>query len=134
MTRRPASLPTPNVALLAALLALGCRSPTGPRSDLLAVTARTAALRLTNRSAETVYFVAAERETFALIDLAYCEQPATCTGSQVPAGQSVDVPAAQIAGYRRGAQVLVMHWHLVPHPSEARYVADSVRTISVRVR
>lgn len=122
------------VALLAAALALGCGSPTAPRSDVLTVSAGARGLHLANRSAATVYFVAAEREAWALVDLAVCDDPATCSWPRVPAGGALDVPYAQVPGYRRGAEALVVHFHLVPHASEPRYEPDSTRTIVVRMR
>jgi hypothetical protein len=105
-----------------------------PRTDLLSASARAGALRLTNLSNETVYYAVAERETWNLIDIYVCDDPATCTSPRLPAGESVDVPYEQISGYERGAEAIVMHWHLVERPGEGRYVPDEMRRLSVVLR
>ena len=122
------------LTLAAIALLFGCGDPLAPRTDLLSASTHGSTLRLTNRSPETVYYAVAERETWNLIDLYICDDPATCSSPRLPAGGSVNVPYDQIPGYEPGAEGIVMHWHLVERASEGRHVPDSIRRLSVILR
>jgi len=109
-----------------------CRDATGPRSDVLTVDAGPVpgVLRLQNRTGEPVYYFVVERETLAVIDFLLCTDP-SCPS--VPPHGEVKLPYGRITGYHERAKEAVMfHWHLRAKAGGG-FVADSVRTLVVRL-
>ena len=62
---------------------------------------------LTNKTVETAYYFAVERQTSAVVDWI----PACLISRSVPAGRTIEVPYTQIIGYKKGCEVLLYWWH-----------------------
>jgi hypothetical protein len=66
-----------------------------------------AGLSLTNKTVETVYYMAVEEVTFTFIDwIMTCE-----TSRSVQSGSTIQIPYSQVTGYKKGCQVVVVWWH-----------------------
>ena len=133
----PAGMPRRNNvvrAALVALIALGCASPTSPQSDVLTIRARLGSFTLVNRTSESIYYFAIERQTSALVDWAPCSNPTTCP--RVGPNGTVTLRYADIYGYELGRdEAVVYHWRLIPSAaSSTGFTPDRVRSVIVALR
>lgn len=114
-----------------AFLAIACSDPTGPRSDILRVDRRPAALEFRNLTAAPVYWMALETEVLPLINYALCTNPTSC--APLAAHATELVPYNELwccQGEQR--HLTILHYHLVPAPGGG-FRPDSVRTIGVQL-
>ncbi len=66
-----------------------------------------ASLLLTNKTIETVYYMAVEEVTFTFIDwIASCE-----VSRSVQSGSTIQISYSKVAGYKKGCRVVVVWWH-----------------------
>ncbi len=118
--------------MLAAGIA-ACSEPASVRSDVLIARWVRGRLELTNTSTSPVHYFAAERETLTRVDWRPCTDPGAC--KTVPPSSTRLVPREEIVSDQpRMEEVVVFHWGLVVGNNETGFVADSIRSITVRVR
>ena len=119
--------------IVVAIASWGCSDPVGLESDVLRVRKAPTALELTNVSTAPVYYFAADRGWLALVDWAVCDDPATCVG--IAPSTSKQLAWEDIGGYSATtSEVVVYHWRLVPGSRPSGFVADSIRSLVVRIR
>ena len=71
------------------------------------VRADASSLFLTNRTAETVYYMVVERQTSYLIDwIAGCD-----VSRSVQSAKTKEIPYSQVTGYKKGCEVVLYWWH-----------------------
>ena len=95
---------------LLGLSVLACNSPTEPRQ--LRVVAAANTVTMVNPNDWPVFYVLANPQFLALLDLAVCENPASAC-PRVPPRGSVHVAYSEILGYVAGeSEATLMQWRL----------------------
>lgn len=99
---------------LVAVTLLACASPTEPRQ--LRVLAAASTVTMENPNVWPVFYLLANPEFLAVVDLALCEDPASpCP--RVPPRGSVHVAYSDIVGYAADeTQATLWQWRLVRQP------------------
>jgi hypothetical protein len=124
-------LPVPRSLLSIALAAFACSDPLGVETDILAARIVSERLLLTNTSNAPVYYFAADRDILAVLTWAICTEPSRCNA--VPGESTKSIALEDVIGRGESGEIVVFHWRLIPGQSTTGYVADSIRTVNVRV-
>ena len=113
---------------LVAVALLGCTSPTEPAQ--LRVLAAANTVTLENPNPWPVFYLLANPEFLAVVDLALCEDPASSC-PRVPPRGSAHVAYSDILGYAAGeTQATLWQWRLV-RQLDGTYRSSDLQTMTV---
>ena len=111
------------LALLTGTLA--CGNPTSVTQDQFTIQATGREVVLSNRAAQSTFYLVVERETAGLINFAACVGQLPCRS--VDPDSSVTIPYSEITGYHAGSKEAVVYWWRAVQSSTGLR-ADSVRS------
>lgn len=122
--------PTSTLLCLFAVTLLACTSPTEPRQ--LRVLAAANTVTMENPNTWPVYYLLANPQFLAVVDLALCEDPASpCP--RVPPRGTVHVAYSDIVGYAAGeTEATLWEWRLV-RQLDGTYRSSDVQTTTLRL-
>lgn len=113
-------------------MAASCSDPLAVESDILTARLVNAHLELTNTSTQPIYYFAVDRGSLTYIRWAVCIEPQTCQA--VTQRSTLRIPLSEVALYGKGDhEIVIYHWRLVAGESQTGFVADSLRTITLKV-
>ncbi len=111
------------------ILLAACSTPTSVDSGLLAVSASSNKVTLSNHTAEPVSYLIATPAYLALYDPGPCRLPEGCNES-VAANSTITIPFERIRGYQPGERTaVVVHWRGLAGPP-----VDSVHRLVIALR
>ena len=122
--------PTHALLCLFAVTLLACSSPTEPRQ--LRVLAAANTVTMENPNEWPVFYLLANPQFLAVVDLALCEDPASpCP--RVPPRGTVHVAYADIVGYAAGeTEATLWEWRLV-RQLDGTYRSSDLQTTTLRL-
>jgi len=103
-------------------LLIACSEATIYESDNISIQSVKNGILIENKTSQTIYWTAFEREILAVIDWVPCIDPEQCDG--VLPGKSQTILFEKIPGYSTGKEVVVYWWNLEKQDDESHRVVN----------
>lgn len=103
-------------------LLAACSDATIFEADNISIQSVKKGILIENKTSQTIYWTAFEREILALINWAACDDPARCEG--VLPGKSQTILFEKIPSYSAGKEVVVYWWNLEKQDDESYRVVN----------